>query len=245
MFDFYCVGGAVRDQFLNQSVKDIDFTVTAPTHQFKTASSAYLALEKYLIENSFRIYVLSPEYLTIRARAPANFFPQFPSRDFDFVLARKDGPYLDGRRPAYVQPGSLFQDLQRRDFTVNAMALSSNSNLSDPFLGRRDLKNRVLRFVGDPETRIREDGLRVIRGLRFQITKGLIPTQETDEILRSSLASEMLQKVSIERIQNELNKMIQYQLDSIMTLNFLVNKYSNLQSAIFRDSLKLQFTLKS
>jgi tRNA nucleotidyltransferase/poly(A) polymerase len=241
MFKFYEVGGAVRDKYLNIKSKDVDFSVVSNVI-FSTAKEAFCALESYLEDKDFQIFECREEFMTIRAKVPQNHELRSRTDVADFVLARKDGPSSNGRHPDYVLPGTLHDDLSRRDFTVNSMAIDLDGNLIDPFNGLDDLKNQHLRFVGDPYQRISEDGLRVIRALRFEVTKNLKPIDLTFDALNSDLAVEMLSKVSIERVYDELEKM--FLSNSIYSMELLSNKYSKLQSSIFRNNLRLQPTLK-
>ena len=240
MFEFAEVGGAVRDKFLCVDSKDVDF-VAVPTQQFDTADDAFNALVAHLKETGFKVFLETPQFFTVRAQVPEDNPLKERTNVADFVLARKDGPSSDGRRPDFVLPGTLMDDLTRRDFTVNAMAMM-NDELIDPFGGREDLDNNLLRFVGNPNDRIVEDGLRVMRALRFHITKGFDVDADTWDAVNSEFAAEMLMKVSIERISDELQKMFLF--DTVQSMETLSDVRRSLKRAIFRDGLRLQPTLK-
>jgi tRNA nucleotidyltransferase (CCA-adding enzyme) len=240
MFEFAEVGGAVRDKFLGVDSKDVDF-VAVPTQQFDTADDAFNALVAHLKETGFKVFLETPQFFTVRAQVPEDNPLKERTNVADFVLARKDGPSSDGRRPDFVLPGTLMDDLTRRDFTVNAMAMM-NDELIDPFGGREDLDNNLLRFVGNPNDRIVEDGLRVMRALRFHITKGFDVDADTWDAVNSEFAAEMLMKVSIERISDELQKMFLF--DTVQSMETLSDVRRSLKRAIFRDGLRLQPTLK-
>jgi len=243
MFQFAEVGGAVRDKFLGVNSKDVDF-VAVPTQKFDTADDAFNALVAHLKETGFKVFLETPQFFTVRVQVPDGHPLKERTNVADFVLARKDGPSSDGRRPDFVLPGTLMDDLERRDFTVNAMAILDDE-LIDPFGGREDLDNRLIRFVGNPNDRIAEDGLRVMRALRFLITKsGFTLERETFQAINSNFAAEMLMKVSVERIREELEKM--FSADSVGTMKLLFQVFSlnSLQDAIFRDGLRLMLTLK-
>ena len=240
MFEFAEVGGAVRDKFLGVDSKDVDF-VAVPTQQFDTADDAFNALVAHLKETGFKVFLETPQFFTVRAQVPEDNPLKERTDVADFVLARKDGPSSDGRRPDFVLPGTLMDDLTRRDFTVNAMAMM-NDELIDPFGGREDLDNNLLRFVGNPNDRIVEDGLRVMRALRFHITKGFDVDADTWDAVNSEFAAEMLMKVSIERISDELQKMFLF--DTVQSMETLSDVRRSLKRAIFRDGLRLQPTLK-
>jgi len=230
--EMYLVGGFVRDHLLGVRSKDIDFTVVAPSWE---------AMRAHLIQEGFNIHLESPEYVTVRAGVPEGHEFRQMARDADFVLARRDGPSSDGRRPDHVEPGTLLDDLARRDFTVNAIAMAHDGSLLDPHGGQEDLEARRLQFVGDPLVRIQEDGLRVLRGFRFMITKGLTPTVQTLEALTSPEATEMLGAVSLERIREELNRMFHH--DTLETLLLFRSLPSPMRDAIFRPPLRLTATL--
>ena len=241
MFQFAEVGGAVRDKFLGVNSKDVDF-VAVPTQKFDTADDAFNALVAHLKETGFKVFLETPEFFTVRAQVPDGHSLKERTNVADFVLARKDGPSSDGRRPDFVLPGTLMDDLQRRDFTVNAMAIL-DGELIDPFGGREDLDNRLIRFVGNPMDRIAEDGLRVMRALRFHITKGFDVDVETWDAVNSEFAAEMLMKVSTERIREELDKMFFF--NTVQSMETLSDVRRSLKRAIFRDGLRLMPTLKS
>lgn len=226
---FYEVGGAVRDELMGVKTKDVDFAVVAPSFE---------AMEQGLKDLGFKIFQSRPEYLTIRAQVPKNHILIQRTRDADFVLCRKDGPSADGRRPDYVEPGDIFDDLARRDFTINAIAKDPiTGDYIDPHCGQLDLRDKVLRFVGDPMKRIEEDGLRVLRGYRFMITKKLLPAMTTHNALRSEKAAEMLHSVSVERVREELEKMFAF--DTRATLYLIQTLHAYQLDAIFRDGLRL------
>lgn len=243
MFKFAEVGGAVRDKFLGVDSKDVDF-VAVPTQQFDTADDAFAALVEHLKETEFKVFLETPQFFTVRAQVPDGHPLKARTNVADFVLARKDGPSSDGRRPDFVLPGTLMDDLQRRDFTVNAMALL-DGELVDPFGGRDDLDSELIRFVGDPMERIKEDGLRVVRALRFCVTKGFDIEADTWDALTSELAMVMIRKVSIERIREEVDKMFSFSsVDTLIALHLINDLPVDTQRAIFRDGLRLQPTLK-
>jgi tRNA nucleotidyltransferase/poly(A) polymerase len=243
MFVFAEVGGAVRDNFLGVDSKDVDF-VAVPTspNAFSTADEAFAVLVSDLKCSGFQVFLETPQFFTVRAQVPNDHPLKERTNVADFVLARKDGPSSDGRRPDFVLPGTLHDDLERRDFTVNAMAILPNGELVDPFNGREDLSRNLLRFVGNPIDRIAEDGLRVMRALRFFVTKGFDIEPETWDAVNSDFGAEMLQKVSVERVREELEKM--FMANTLLTLETLADLRSNLKDAIFRDGMRLAPTLK-
>lgn len=240
--EFFIVGGAVRDEIMGISTKDVDFSVVVP--EAETVGEAFDMLRTRLQSDGFTIHVEKPEFLTIRAGVPAGHALRAVTKDADFVIAREDGPSCDGRRPDWVKPGDLLADLSRRDFTVNAIAKAVDGTIVDPFDGRTDIENRVLRFVGTPEDRITEDGLRVIRGFRFMVMKGLRPDLATLNAMISPLACAMLRKVSTERIRDELERMLAF--DTLGTLLVMEKKMPpEMLEVIFGSGLRLSATMKS
>jgi len=243
MFEFAEVGGAVRDQFLGKKSKDVDFVAIPPVEFFNSNTKVeivFKTLVTYLKSEGFKVFLETPEFFTVRAQVPDNHPLKERTNVADFVLARKDGPSSDGRRPDYVLPGTLMDDLQRRDFTMNAIAVL-NGEFIDPFGGQKDIEQELIRFVGDPNDRIAEDGLRVMRALRFMITTGFDMEGETWEAINSEFAAKMLGKVSVERIKEELEKM--FFTNTIQSIN-LLHTNDLLLNAIFRDGLRLMPTLK-
>lgn len=126
---------------------------------------------------------------------------------FEVTTFRTDGSYLDGRRPEQVSfVRSLEADLARRDFTINAMAMDQNGQITDLFGGRADLCQRLIRCVGQPQMRFEEDGLRMLRALRFSAQLGFSVERQT----RAAIAeyAPLAQSLSAERVRDEVEKTI-------------------------------------
>lgn len=230
---FFEVGGCVRDEFLGLPVHDVDFSVEA---------ESFPVMVEQLKAMGFRVFQEREEFLTVRAGVPKDHALRERTKDADFVMCRADGPTADGRRPQFVTPGTILDDLARRDFTVNAMARDEDGVLVDPFDGALDLANFTLRFVGDPMARVKEDGLRVLRGFRFMVTKGFSAEAETWRTLVSPEAAEMLRCVSVERVREELAKM--FEADTLEAMGLLTSLPEATTDAMFRDGLRLAPTLK-
>lgn len=189
---YYQVGGSVRDELLGLKSKDIDYTVEAPS---------YGAMKLDLLCRDAEIFLEKPEYLTIRAKVESM------GGACDFVLARKDRAYYDGRHPESVELGTILDDLARRDFTVNAIARSGDGTLIDPHGGLKDIKGKVIRCVGSAEQRFSEDGLRMLRAIRFSITKEMSLDHNITRCLGlRSFWEPRLNGVSVERMREELHK---------------------------------------
>lgn len=246
--ELYMVGGAVRDMLLEERPHDIDFTVVAPS---------YDAMCEYLLDNDFTIFLAAPEYFTVRARFPgvlkgsggvAHPAARFAGKHLntltaDFVLARKESTYSDGRRPDSVEAGTLEDDLSRRDFTVNAIAMAADGTLIDPFGGRDDLRLRRLQCVGSTEDRLQEDALRALRAIRFGITKGFYFSDELVKALHSKWLPPLVTKLAVERKREELHKCFKH--NTLLTLNTLDSLPWALSAAIFSNGLWLEPSLKT
>lgn len=225
------VGGIVRDDIMGVKSNDVDYTVTAPSFE---------AMRQFIIDHGMKIVVETPEFFTIRAVAKNPF--QGRKGGLDFVWAREEGPYSDGRRPDWVKPGTLFMDQQRRDFTMNAIAKDAEGNLIDPFNGVGDIEDRIIRAVGDPVQRLMEDALRAVRALRFAVTKRFNIDSDLHDALGSTDVAIALERISDERIQVELSKMFRF--DTVASLHML-SGYPLLTNAMFSGSVSLDATLKT
>lgn len=220
------VGGAVRDHYRDAKSNDIDFAVVANT---------FGDMRKWLDERDFEIFTEAERYFTIRARAPKGKF-QFGNFDlsnttFDFTLTRKERDYTDGRHPDSVEVGTIYDDLARRDFTMNAIAIGSDGRTIDPFNGVDDIYYSTIRCVGGTE-RLVEDGLRIIRALRFKVQLGFMFDSEVRDFLFSPEAVDALRKVSQDRVRQELAKALK--IDPMATLSLLTT-YSEIGELIFDE----------
>lgn len=187
-FACYAVGGCVRDATAGLTPHDYDLCTDATPQQIKDVFS------------DFPQFHAGEKHGTISV-----VFPR--GQVYEITTFRTDGPYGDSRHPDRVQfVRNLTDDLARRDFTVNAMAYSPTRGFADPFGGRQDLENGVLRAVGDPYRRFSEDALRILRGARFCVTYGFTP-EETTLRAMFELAPTM-EKLARERVFSELCKLI-------------------------------------
>jgi tRNA nucleotidyltransferase (CCA-adding enzyme) len=195
MATFYQVGGSVRDELLGLKAKDIDYAVEA---------DSFAGMREAILARGGEIFLETPDYFTIRARVPE-------LGACDFVLCRKDGAYKDGRHPESVEVGTIYDDLARRDFTVNAIAKGEDGTILDPHEGTKDLKSWRLRCVGKAEDRFTEDGLRMLRAIRFGITKNLTLDHDIKTCLSNpTFFGPRMVGVSVERIREELHKCFAY-----------------------------------
>jgi len=210
------VGGSLRDELMGiDNPPDRDFCAESP--------EGWEALLAWCHTNMERVFLVTPEFFTVRGKMSNG-------TAIDIVMCRKDGPSSDGRHPDNVEPGTLLDDLARRDFTVNALAREVNPKtlepihitFFDPFEGFKDLENSALSCVGNAEERMKEDWLRLLRAARFIITKNLEPDGDLDLLLNTNDSwRSMINSVSAERIRGELTKMFKH--NTVDTLEFLTN----------------------
>lgn len=233
MFTFYEVGGKVRDELLGLQSKDVDY-VAVPNDDlikdFDSAHSMFNILEGYLKTEGFEIFLVTADCFTIRARFPENHKYQGVA---DFVMARKEIGYIPNTRTPIVKPGTLYDDLERRDFTLNALAKDSDGNIIDYFNGKEDLENKILRTPLDIEVTFNDDPLRILRALRFSITKEFIIPEEMWRAIYYFDYKRKMKVVSNERIREELHKCFKF--DTIQTLQRL-NEFTQLRNYIFRKN---------
>lgn len=233
---FYLVGGAVRDIYMGRTPKDYDFTVV---------TDSYESMKDVLVSNGFKIFLEDPERFTIRAKrqGPWDTFAgmNLSNKTFDFVLARKEGTYTDGRHPDTVEAGTLLDDLARRDFKMNAIALDWDGNYIDPFDGRRDIDLKNIQCVGGVE-RMYEDGLRMLRALRFAVQLDFVIGGPEYDAMSDSDNMRFLENVSVERIREELDKC--FRVNTPETL-WQLSRYPALSNTILkRTGLWLKPTLE-
>lgn len=202
MIKLYRVGGAVRDSYLNRSSKDIDYAVEAPSYE---------VMREHIVKWGGEIFLEHPEYYTIRARFPGQLTA-------DYVLCRKDGEYADGRRPSSVEVGTIYDDLARRDFTMNAIAVEdATGKIIDPYDGIEDITMKRIRAVGNPDERFREDSLRILRAIRFSITLGFLIGIHTYQAIKRN--RELIYIADENRIRDELDRC--FKANSAATIGLL------------------------
>jgi tRNA nucleotidyltransferase (CCA-adding enzyme) len=247
----FMVGGAVRDEILGHKTSDIDFTVELEDQDFgsRNSSSRYMGdpfvlMVAKLKHQGFQVFATTPHFFVAKAKFPKTTeFAHYGGLVADFVLARKESTYTDGRRPDVVEVGTLHDDLARRDFTMNAIAKDTDGALIDPFNGREDIDRRVIRAVGDPLVRLQEDALRAVRALRFSVTKGFTIQWELAHAMEVlSVLDAIKDNISDERIMAELSKMLRF--DTLKSLEAL-NKFPQLTRAMFDGKVNLDATMKT
>jgi poly(A) polymerase len=240
MFTFYEVGGKIRDELLGLQSKDIDY-VAVPRDslidEFPEADDLFKVLEDYLKREKFNIFLSTPHCYTIRAKFPEGHVHKGVA---DFVMSRKEIGYIPWTRTPIIKPGNLRDDLERRDFTINAMARDSEGNLIDLFGGQEDLKNKILRTPLDTETTFNDDPLRILRAIRFAITKEFTFTSEMAGVIRHYDYEVKMAVVSAERIREELYKCFKH--NTLETLTVL-DTFPALKEYIFMTKIWLKPTI--
>ncbi|WP_117275204.1 CCA tRNA nucleotidyltransferase [Streptococcus intermedius] len=184
-FDAYFVGGSVRDALLERPIHDVDI-----------ASSSYPEETKHIFERTIDVGIEHGTVLVLE-----------DNHEYEVTTFRTEDLYVDYRRPSHVTfVRSLKEDLKRRDFTINALALDEAGNVIDLFEGLDDLKYQILRAVGIPSERFNEDALRIMRGFRFQASLGFTLDADTFNAMKGCVP--LLEKISVERTFIEFDKLL-------------------------------------
>jgi tRNA nucleotidyltransferase/poly(A) polymerase len=217
MFKFYEVGGKVRDEILGLQSKDVDYVAVPAEGLLERNYDAYemfVILETYLTSEKFEIFLSTPDCFTIRAKFPTDHKYQGVA---DFVMARKEVGYIPGTRQPIIKPGTLYDDLERRDFTLNALARDEDGQIIDYFDGLSALNQKLLVTPLEAKKTMLDDPLRLLRAFRFSITKEFVISPAIMETCLNEDVIDKLEKVvSQERIRDEIFKMFKH--DTIKTL---------------------------
>ena len=193
-YSFYLVGGTVRDYLLGLELNDMDAVTDATPAEIVEflpdcdTTFAHLGSIKYKSPNGIK---------------------------FDITTLREEKDYLDSRHPSrIVFVKDLILDYKRRDFTVNAMYMDSNLNVIDYCNGQDDLNKHILRMVGDPDQRLKEDPLRILRAIRFHLVYKFIIEKNLEEAMRDRFY--LLNNITSAKIQSEIDKINQSDVDLAM-----------------------------
>lgn len=213
----YVVGGCVRDSLMGREPHDWDVTTDAAPEQIKEIFASFRTVDTGIKHGTV---------LIVSGKTPV-----------ETTTFRIDGEYSDNRHPDSVTfTKNVCDDLARRDFTINAMAYNETDGIIDPFGGRNDIENRIIRCVGDADTRFNEDALRIMRAVRFSSVLGFNIEEKTAESILEN--KNLLSGIACERITAELMK--------LLCGDNVFNVLSEFRSVIgvFIPELKLEFDFK-
>ena len=222
-YEIYIVGGAVRDLLTNKFVTDWDFTTNATPQQIQQ-----------VFPNSF----YGNKFGTVGVPTTSKEL-----KPFEITTYRTEHGYSDLRRPDRVEWGkTLEEDLSRRDFTINAMALK-DSTITDPFMGQKDLAKKIIRAVGDAHSRFSEDALRMLRAVRFSAQLGFTIETKTKEAIIQNAS--LINKIAKERVKDELFKILASQnpylgFENLRATGLLVEILPELEKAFGVDQVSPQ-----
>lgn len=239
----YMVGGCIRDEFLGLKSKDIDFTFVLDNLN-ESVFEGFEKMTKYLESNGFEIFLSTPECFTICAKFPKDHVNA--GLVADFVMSRKENGYIPGTRKPILELGTLHDDLIRRDFTCNAIAKSIDGEFIDPFGGKEAIEKRILDTPLDPMITFMDDPLRMLRAIRFSITKDFIIVPRVKEAMKQpELITRLKETVSSERIREELKKAFNFDtLKTLRVLNEVDVLLPGFLDACFDSGMRLEPTFK-
>lgn len=186
-YEAFLVGGCVRDYIMGKKPDDYDIASSAHPDEIKAIFSDFKTIDTGIKHGTVSIF--------------------FEGNVTEITTFRIDGEYKDSRRPESIAfTNSIEEDLKRRDFAVNAMAMDLRGNITDPFGGQEDIKRKVIRAVGNAQKRFEEDALRILRGVRFASVLDFEIEKET--AVQIHLLRERLKNISSERIRTEFVKLL-------------------------------------
>ena len=208
-YEAYVVGGCVRDSIIGKKPKDWDICTSATPEQIIKCLDGYKVVETGIKHGTVTVVTQYGQY--------------------EVTTFRVDGKYSDHRRPDNVSfTSSLSEDLARRDFTINAMAYSQETGVLDFASGQDDLRRGLVRCVGDPDERFKEDALRILRAMRFASVYGFTIEPYTEWAMRKNV--DLLEFMSMERIRDELCKMLVGR-----DCDYVLHKYSDIVTRIIPE----------
>lgn len=186
-FEAYAVGGSVRDFLLGKPFSDIDIATSALPKEILKEFADFRTIETGIKHGTITVII--------------------DAKPVEITTFRVDGKYKDNRHPENVSfTKNICEDLKRRDFTVNAIAYNPKLGFIDPFGGKKDLKNKIIRTVGNPKERFSEDALRILRALRFSSCLSFDIENETAQAIHD--CKDFLLEISSERINKEFTSLI-------------------------------------
>ena len=186
-FEAFVVGGCVRDSIMGKIANDWDMTTSSTPEETLEVFKNYRTIPTGIKHGTITVLI--------------------DKQPLEITTFRVDGEYTDNRRPDSVNfTRNIENDLSRRDFTVNAMAYNDTDGIVDLFGGIKDIENKIIRCVGDPDKRFHEDALRIMRAIRFSATLGFEIEKETAESIKRN--KHLLRNIASERIRIELEKLL-------------------------------------
>ena len=240
----YEVGGCVRDTILGIESKDIDFSVVLDNTN-QTVDEGWEQMLAFLKKEGYKIFLETKDCFTVRAKFPIGHINE--GLVADFVMARKEVGYILGTRKPILELGTLYDDLIRRDFTLNALAKDIEGNIIDYFNGLEHLKEGLLVTPLNPMKTMMDDPLRILRALRFSLTKDLeVHTDIMESMKQPDILDKLKKTVSQERIREEITKMMM--CDTIKTMKLLVDidrdYIKGFLNIVFKDTMWLKPTME-
>ena len=199
-YSFYLVGGTVRDYFLHKELTDMDAVTDATPEEMKNI----------IPDANFQF----AKFGSVRYK--------FKDVKFDITTLRKEESYLDSRHPTKITfVKDLNEDVKRRDFTINGMYLSHDLKVIDLVGGQDDLKQGIIRMIGNPENRLKEDPLRIIRAIRFSLDFDFVIEDSLDKAIRNNI--DLLNRLNIDKVREDIKKITCQDKEKIITKFSLYN----------------------
>lgn len=197
---FYLVGGTVRDYFLHKELTDMDAVTDATPEEMKNI----------IPDANFQF----AKFGSVRYK--------YEDVKFDITTLRKEESYLDSRHPTKITfVKDLKEDVKRRDFTINGMYLSHDLKVIDLVGGQDDLKQGIIRMIGNPENRLKEDPLRIIRAIRFSLDFDFVIEDSLDKAIRNNI--DLLNRLNIDKVREDIKKITCQDKEKIITKFSLYN----------------------
>ena len=214
-YETYLIGGCVRDMLWGAEVGDYDFSTQATPKE----------MQKIFHSHQIKTFDVGIEFGTLRVL--------LDDQIFEITTFRKEGGYKTFRKPSAISfASSLFEDIHRRDFTINAIAYHPESGLRDYCNGLQDIRDKILRCIGDPKDRFYEDALRILRAIGFVSRFGLCVESQTNQAIFQTAS--LLHHISKERITAEWEKILKGK-----NMYFAFKQYQEVFEVLFRKKLKL------
>ena len=204
--NIYAVGGTVRDFLLHKNLTDFDFATDASPNETKSI------LEKY--DDTFAKYGV--------------IIYRYENKKLEITSFRKENLYLDSRHPQKIEfVKDMKIDYKRRDFTINALYMDDTGKIYDFCDGLNDLHNKIIRVIGDIDTRMKEDPLRILRALRFMMTLDFVLDNSLEKYIYEHIY--LLDKLNVDKIRQEIRKMkkIDEEKTKAILEKFHINMFNN------------------